>query len=153
MAEQATWDARFLQLAETISSWSEDRDFHVGAVIVGPDHEIRATGYNGLPRGVASDDPARFDRASGEKFYWFEHAERNAIYNAARIGVPLIGCTIYINRFPCADCTRAIIQCGIDKIICPEKPAYDAALGKSFDASEIMIQEGKILCCPARSSE
>lgn len=151
MADQSTWDARFLQLAETISRWSEDRDFHVGAVIVGADHEIRATGYNGLPRGVASDEPARFHRASGEKFLWFEHAERNAIYNAARIGVPLRGCTIYINRFPCADCTRAIIQCGMDKIVCPEKPKYDGALDNSFDASEIMIHEAKILFRPDRT--
>ena len=116
MADQSTWDARFLQLAETISRWSEDRDFHVGAVIVGADHEIRAT-----------------------------------IYNAARIGVPLRGCTIYINRFPCADCTRAIIQCGMDKIVCPEKPKYDGALDNSFDASEIMIHEAKILFRPDRT--
>jgi dCMP deaminase len=85
MADRATWDARFLELAGVIAGWSEDRDFHVGVVIFGPDHEIRATGYNGLLRGVASNEPVRFDRASGEKFYWFEHAERNAIYNAARI--------------------------------------------------------------------
>lgn len=141
MADQSTWDQRFLTLANTIAGWSEDRDFHVGAVIVGPNQEIRATGYNGLPRGVSSDDPARFDRASGEKFFWFEHAERNAIYNAARVGVASNGCTIYINRYPCADCARAIIQCGIKRIVCPSKPEYDGALDASFDASEIMLGE------------
>ncbi|WP_246710353.1 deoxycytidylate deaminase [Martelella soudanensis] len=105
--------ARFHALCDETASRSEDRDFKIGAVIVGPGHEVRATGYNGLPRGVGNEDATRFDRASGEKFFWIEHAERNAIYNAARSGAALAGCTIYVNRFPCADCARAIIQSGI----------------------------------------
>ncbi len=46
-----------------------------------------------------------------------EHAERNAIYNAALHGVSLKNCIMYISGFPCTDCARAIIQCGIKKII------------------------------------
>ncbi len=134
-----------MDLADHISAWTEDRDFSVGAVIVGDDLEIRSTGYNGLPRGVKSDDDARFDRASGEKFFWFEHAERNAIYNAARMGTPVDGCTIYVNRFPCADCARAIIQSGIKTVICPPKPAHDGALDHSFDVSEVMLAEAGII--------
>ncbi len=130
-----------MELAEHISQWTEDRDFNVGAVIVGPDLEIRSTGFNGLSRGVKADDDNRFDRASGEKFFWFEHAERNAIYNAARMGTPLNRCTIYINRFPCADCARAIIQSGIATLCCPPKPEFDGALDHSFDVSEQMIAE------------
>ena len=53
MAGQEIWDRRFLGLCDHISGWSEDRDFQVGCVIVGPvGHEVRAMGYNGLPRGV-----------------------------------------------------------------------------------------------------
>ncbi|MGI9423969.1 MAG: deoxycytidylate deaminase [Hyphomicrobiaceae bacterium] len=139
--KQAKWDRRFSELADHIATWTEDRDFKVGAVIVGPDLEIRATGYNGLPRGVSDADVARFDRASGEKFFWFEHAERNAIYNAARVGTPLDGCTIYINRFPCADCARAIIQSGIARVVCPPKPEQDGALDHSFDVSVTLLAE------------
>ncbi|MBW3099052.1 deoxycytidylate deaminase [Pseudohoeflea coraliihabitans] len=146
MAEEAEWHARFLGLADTVSGWSEDRDFKVGAVIVGPHHEIRATGYNGLPRRVSATDEARFDRKSGEKFFWIEHAERNAIYNAARVGATLDGCTIYINRYPCADCARAIIQCGIRMVVCPPKPEFDGALDHSFAVSEIMLTEAGIVC-------
>ena len=39
---------RFIELCDHISQWTEDRDFSVGAVIVGPDQEIRSTGFNGL---------------------------------------------------------------------------------------------------------
>ena len=139
-----TWHNRFLGLCEHIAQWSEDRDFKVGAVIVGDGHVVRATGYNGLPRGVSSADDRRFDRASGEKFFWMEHAERNAIYNAARAGMSLDGCTIYVNRFPCADCARAIIQSGITCVVCPPKPAHDGKLDHSFDVSETMLGEAGI---------
>ena len=51
------------------------------------------------------------------KYKWTEHAERNAIYNAARIGMSLKGCTIYVTHLPCADCTRAIVQVGIKRVV------------------------------------
>lgn len=145
MAEEATWTRRFMALCDHISLWSEDRDFQVGCVIVAPGrHEIRSTGYNGLARGVSASDPERFNRPSGEKFFWFEHAERNAIYNAARAGVQLEGCTLYVNRFPCADCGRAIIQSGIRKIVAPPIPEADGALDHSFKVSRQMLSEAGV---------
>ena len=142
--KEEIWSKRFLEICETVAGWSEDRDHHVGAVIVGPGHEIRATGYNGLPRGVQASDDARFDRASGEKFFWIEHAERNAIYNAARSGAALDGCTIFVNRFPCADCARAIIQSGIVRVVAPAIPENDGALDHSFAVAAIMLSEAGI---------
>jgi len=142
--KQDKWDRRFLALCDHISQWTEDRDFKVGAVIVGPDLEIRSTGFNGLPRGIKADDESRFDRTSGEKFFWFEHAERNAIYNAARFGAAIAGCTLYVNRFPCADCARAIVQSGIKKVCCPQKPEFDGALDHSFDVSEVILNESGV---------
>ncbi len=138
------WDKRFMELSQTIAAWSEDRDRGVGAVIVGEGNVIYATGYNGLCRGVKDSEDKRFDRASGEKFFWVEHAERNAIYNAARIGVALTGTRIYINRFPCADCARAIIQSGIAKVICPPRPTDDGKLDYSFEVAETMLKEGGV---------
>lgn len=142
--KQAKWDRRFSDLCNHISQWTEDRDFKVGAVIVGPDLEIRSTGYNGFPRGVRDDAEHRYDRSSGEKFFWFEHGERNAIYNAARMGVSVDGCTLYVNRYPCSDCARGIIQAGIKRVVCPPKPVNDGALDHSFDVSEIMLRESGI---------
>lgn len=144
MASEQIWRDRFLALAAEMASWSEDRDFHVGAVIVGAGHVVRASGYNGLPRGVSDRDDARFDRASGEKFHWVEHAERNAIYNAARSGAALAGCTIYVTRFPCADCARAIIQSGIARVVSPPRPGFDGALDHSFAVSEVMLAEAGV---------
>jgi dCMP deaminase len=50
------------------------------------------------------------------KYDFTEHAERNSVYNAARCGIALEGCTIFVSWIPCPDCTRAIIQCGIKQI-------------------------------------
>ena len=81
-------------------------------MIVGDALEVRATGYNGLPRGVVQS-VERLRKDGREKFIWTEHAERNAIFNAARAGVSVAKCSLYSNCFPCPDCARAIIQSGI----------------------------------------
>ena len=50
------WDQRFLDLAHHISGWSKDPSTKVGCIVVGKDREIRSTGFNGFPRGIADDD-------------------------------------------------------------------------------------------------
>lgn len=109
------WNYRFLELAELIASWSKDTSTKTGAVIIGPDKEIRATGYNGLVRKVDDNIPERMERPT--KYDFFEHAERNAIYNACLTGTSLKNCTIYCTLTPCTDCARAIIQTGIKTVV------------------------------------
>ena len=109
------WNRRFMELAELIAGWSKVPSSKIGAVVVGPDKEIRATGFNGIVRGVEDDEPARMERPV--KYDFFEHAERNAVYNACLTGTSLKGCTIYVTAMPCPDCARAIIQSGIATVI------------------------------------
>ena len=109
------WNSRFLELATLVSSWSKDPSTKTGAVVVGPDREIRATGYNGLVRGVDDNISERMERPT--KYDFFEHAERNAIYNACLTGTSLKGCVLYATHAPCTDCARAIIQAGIKMVI------------------------------------
>ena len=88
------WHKRFMEVAELVSTWSKDPSTKVGAIVVGPDREIRSTGYNGLVRGVDDKKPERLERPT--KYDFFEHAERNAVYNACLIGASLKGCVIYV---------------------------------------------------------
>jgi dCMP deaminase len=106
-----------MAMLSNIAARSKDPRTKTGCIVVGPNHEIRSTGYNGFPRGVRDILPERWDRDSGEKYFWVEHAERNAIYNAARCGTATEGCTIYVNWLPCMDCGRAIIQSGIRRVV------------------------------------
>lgn len=119
------WHDHFLELALLNARMSKDPSTKVGAVIVGPDREVRSMGFNGLPRGVA-DTPERMnDRDT--KLALVVHAEMNAILNAARVGVSVKGCTLYLAATdasglvwggpPCTRCTVETIQSGITAIV------------------------------------
>jgi dCMP deaminase len=111
------WTEYFLNIAEQVKLKSKDQSTQIGAVIVGVDNEVLSTGYNSFPRGM--DDSLQERQERPEKYFWFEHAERNAIYNAARIGVSLKNSTIYITSgLPCMDCARGIVNSGIKIIWC-----------------------------------
>lgn len=111
-----SWKEYFKLIAQQVKLKSKDEKTQIGAVIVGPNNEIVSTGYNSFPRGIDDSISERQERP--EKYYWFEHAERNSIYNAALIGVSTKGCTMYLTcGIPCSDCARGIINAGISKIV------------------------------------
>jgi dCMP deaminase len=134
------WDARFFSMCDLLASWSEDPHRGVGCVIVGPASEVRATGYNGLPRG-AKISATRLDRDESEKFSWIEHAERNALFNAARVGVSVAGCTLYSNCFPCVQCARAIIQSGLSGVRTLPFAADDPLFDREDPTTFILLRE------------
>jgi dCMP deaminase len=112
------WDQLYITMCYLVGMRSRDDKTHVGSVITDSDNVLVATGYNSLPRGIEADkDGKRLSREGGEKYYWIEHAERNAIYNAARRGTVLKGCKIYVPWLPCCDCARGIIQSGVAEVI------------------------------------
>ena len=109
------WTEYFLGIASQVKLKSKDKYTQIGVVLVGKDNEIVSTGYNSFPRGI--DDMVDERQERPEKYYWFEHAERNSIYNAARIGVSTKGSKMYMTcGVPCADCARAIINAGVEEI-------------------------------------
>ena len=135
------WDERFLALARHISEWSIDPSTKVGAVIVTGSNEVLAVGYNGFPRNV---EPSTARLTRPEKYSWVEHAERNAIYAAARVGVPLEGCRMYLSWFPCMDCARAIIQAGVAEVVCNEPDWSLPKWGPEFASARTLLDEGRV---------
>jgi dCMP deaminase len=101
------WDEYYLNICQVVAARSKDPNTQIGCVIVGPAHEIRSTGYNSFPRGIRDDVPERLVRPA--KYLWIEHAERNAICNAARAGTATEKCTLYVEIMPCMDCAREIL--------------------------------------------
>ena len=96
---------------------SKDPSTQVGACIVDNDNKVVSIGYNGMPRGIADTD-LTWEKGEGlhSKYLYVCHAEFNAILNI-RNGSSLKGCTVYVTLFPCNECTKAIIQTGIKKIV------------------------------------
>lgn len=107
------WVDHFHAMAQEVAKMTKGGGTQVGCVLVGPDYEIRSTGFAGIPRGVA-DSPERFTRPT--KYNFIGHAEENSVAQAARIGVPTKGCTAFVTHMPCACCARMLIQAGIDAV-------------------------------------
>lgn len=138
----ANWDKRFLDSAAFFAEWSKDRKRKIGAVIVSG-RRIISTGFNGIPAGC--DDNIEVRHVKPAKLLYFEHAERNAIYAAAKAGVSPEGCTMYLTWFPCADCARGIISVGIKKVVCYAPNWNDDTWGSTFLASKEMLEEAGVL--------
>jgi len=112
------WHDWFLQGVYWVASKSKDPKTKIGAILV-KDRRIISTGYNGIPIGV--DDKIDVRNQRPEKYKWFEHAERNSIYSAAKHGINTDGAILYTNSLPCVDCARGIIQSGIKCVYIHQK--------------------------------
>ena len=110
--EKISWDDYFMTMMYLAAMRSKDESTHVGAVVVDDLNIVRSMGYNSFVRGINDDVFERQLRP--EKYFWMEHAERNAIYNSQ---LSLRGCRMYTNGIPCMDCARGIVQEGIKEVI------------------------------------
>ncbi len=118
------WNEYFLEIAKTCASRSNCLRAHVGAVIVGEDKKIKATGYNGVPSKVESCAERgtcyriEHNIKSGTQYETCRsiHAEQNAIIQAGQDRCQ--GATMYIygHEMICILCKRFIAQAGIKDV-------------------------------------
>lgn len=137
------WDQRFVALARHIANWSKDPSTKVGCVVVGPDREIRSTGFNGFPRGI--EDTAKRLNSRELKYPLICHAEENAIMHAARIGVSLKECVAYVTWPPCTRCARSLVQTGIGEVVYPAGLEIPERWNDDFEMSMSMLREAGII--------
>jgi len=138
-SERAAHTAK-METALRAASLSPNRVRRVGAVLVARDGtEIAAC--NTFPAGVRDLE----ERHAGDgRFVWMEHAERHAIFEAARRGVATAGGRLTTTFFPCIDCARAIVDAGLACLDAPA-PAYDDPVwGASFERSQVILTEGGV---------
>ena len=107
------WTDYYMGFARHAARKSKDST-QVGAILVGPDDEVRLTAYNGPPRGV---DDLHERRQRPVKYLFASHAEANLVAFAAREGIRTAGCTVYVTHMPCAACARSLIQAGVGEVI------------------------------------
>lgn len=146
------WHDHFLTLAVEHARMSKDPNTRVGAVIVGPDREVVSTGFNGFPRGIG-DTPERLNDRD-EKLRLVIHAELNAIINAARVGVSVKGCTLYLAATdnsgmvwggpPCTRCTVHVIQSGIKAIVSRPIKAVPSRWHDDLAAARKLLEEAGV---------
>ena len=127
-------------MALRASSLSPNRVRRVGAILVARDGtEIAAC--NTFPAGVRDLE----ERHQGDgRFVWMEHAERHAIFEAARRGVATAGANLTTTFFPCIDCARAIVDAGVACLDAPAPDFDDPVWGGSFERSQTILREGGV---------
>lgn len=131
----------YLDIAKVVSTRSTCLKVLIGAIIVKGD-QIIAAGYVGAPRKTKSSIEHDFclrqklNIPSGSQYELCRsvHAEQNAIINAARAGVSVVGGNMYIygeerptgellDAFPCFICKKMIINAGLERVISSIKDA------------------------------
>lgn len=142
-----SWDELFMRHVYLIASKSKDKFTKIGSILI-KNNRIISEGYNGICSMVNDNVVERNERP--EKYFWYEHSERNCIYSAARFGISTLDSVLYTNSTPCADCSRAIIQSGITEIVI-HKQWKDSELqlnrdkwSESANRSVVMLQEAKV---------
>lgn len=115
---------------------------HTGAVLV-KDKRILATGYNGVPSGLAHCDEAgclreKLNIPSGTQHELCRgiHAEQNAVIQAARHGTAIDGATAYCTHQPCVLCAKILINAGVTSIVYAE-PYPDPLAQEMLDEAGI----------------
>lgn len=121
--DRPSWDQYFARIVEDIAARStcirKERQF--GAAVINNKHEIVSTGFNGVVRGAPHcidigciKDEMEIESGMGHGICPAVHAEQNALIQAGRNSV---GCTLYVNGFPCKICARLIVNAGIKRVV------------------------------------
>ncbi|WP_295997398.1 cytidine/deoxycytidylate deaminase family protein [uncultured Adlercreutzia sp.] len=141
-----SWDEYFMKMANDVATRTTCLRRGVGAVIV-KDRRILATGYNGVPTGLAHCSETGCLREqlgvpSGQRHEICRglHAEQNAIIQAARYGINIAGATIYVNTQPCVVCAKMLINAGITEIVY-QNPYPDELSQELLAESDILVRE------------
>lgn len=105
-----------MRVALIAAARSPDPSTQNGAVLIDRQGKVvwGTQACNEFPAGVQYLDE-RWERPA--KYGWIEHAERNCVYHAARLGIPTAGLTMVCPWAACSDCARAIAQAGIVRLV------------------------------------
>lgn len=119
------WDEYFLEISKAVSLRGDCTRSQVGSVLVGTDHRIISTGYNGVASGLSGclsgacpRGRLSYEQLPPEGSYdncISTHAERNAILYADVSR--RMGSTIYITRSPCTGCKQLLLAEGVARVV------------------------------------
>lgn len=115
LSKQKKLDLRYLRMARIWAENSYCKRRQVGALVV-KDKMIISDGYNGTPSGFENI----CEENNVTKPYVL-HAEANAITKLARSSNNSEGSTLYVTASPCIECSKLIIQSGINRVVYAEK--------------------------------
>lgn len=145
--KRPSWDEYFLQLANLVGTRGTCDRGYAGTVVV-KDKRILTTGYVGSPVGLPHCDDVghemhtvtNSDGTVSQHCIRTAHAEQNAINNAARSGVALIGATMYTKMTPCYKCAQSIVNVGIVRVVCQNDYHAGKSAKEIFKKAKIKLE-------------
>lgn len=126
------------EFTRTMTLYSDDPDTQTAAAIFRGDLIVAASA-NVMPANVKWSEE-RTNRPMKYKF--IEHAERAAIFSAAKYGKSLQGCHMETSMFPCAECARAIAMSGITSIRVHSH--HDDSSRYGYEEAEAILREAGV---------
>ncbi|MCK5321570.1 cytidine/deoxycytidylate deaminase family protein [Candidatus Pacearchaeota archaeon] len=123
-----TWDEYFMEITRAVARRATCDRGRAGCVIA-KNKQILVTGYVGSPKGLLHCDEvghlmeatAHHDGETRNHCVRTTHAEQNAICQAAKLGIPIEGATLYCKMEPCPVCAKMIINSGITRVVCEKR--------------------------------
>ena len=115
-ADDTRWMRHALDLADRAE---REGEVPVGAVLVGPDGQLVAEGWN---RNITENDPTA-------------HAEVVALRRAGQAlgNYRLTGCTLYVTLEPCAMCSMAMVHARLARVVYGASDPKTGAAGSVFN--------------------
>jgi len=114
--KQTALDLRYLRMAKIWAENSYCNRRQVGALVV-KNKMIISDGYNGTPSGFENN----CEDETGVTLPFVLHAEANAITKLASSHNSSKGATLYVTTAPCIECSKLIIQSGIERVVFTDK--------------------------------
>ena len=118
-----SWDQYFIDIAQVVARRGNCMKRQIAAVLV-RDNRIVATGYNGTPKGAINCNEGGCERCNslapsgtGLDDCVCNHAEENAICQAAYHGISIKDATLYCTHSPCLRCAKLLINAGIKEVV------------------------------------
>lgn len=130
-----SWIEYFSSLCILISSRSPSKRLKVGCILVRDNHLISA-GYNGFLPGLPHNSIMR----DGHEINTV-HAEQNAISDAAKRGIPVLGAIAYITHFPCINCCKILLASGIKEVYYLDNYRNDQEVEILFKESGVKFEK------------
>ena len=131
------WDSYFMKIAAAVSERSTCDRALVGCVLV-LDKRILTTGFNGSPAGQEHCDEIGHLMVNGHCVRTI-HAETNAIIQAALHGISTRGAICYVTHLPCINCTKVLINAGINNIVYGEAYRRDQNAMMFLEKAKIQV--------------
>jgi len=123
-----SWDEYFMEISRAVAKRATCDRGRSGCVIA-KNKQILVTGYVGSPKGLPHCDEVghqmeatiHSDGVTRDHCIRTTHAEQNAICQAAKLGIPIEGATLYCKMEPCPVCAKMIINSGIIRVVCEKR--------------------------------